>query len=231
MAERERDVDGFDGAPAGGDLSHLRAVPSERDRGPYERFIKPIVDRTVGVVLSILTAPLVLVVIVLIWLRIGRPAIFKQERIGRDGEPFTVYKFRTMLPDRRLRVADFDGEERRVNHKSNDDPRHTDLGRFLRKWSLDEIPQFWNVARGEMSVVGPRPEIPSIVDSYEPWQHRRHDVKPGLTGRWQVSERGNVPMHQATHVDLAYVESLSLREDIRIILRTPSAMLGSNRGH
>jgi lipopolysaccharide/colanic/teichoic acid biosynthesis glycosyltransferase len=112
-----------------------------------------------------------------------------------------------------------------------DDPRHTELGRFLRKWSLDEIPQFWNLALGHMSLIGPRPELPSIVERYEPWQHRRHEVKPGLTGLWQVSARGDVPMHEATHIDVAYVDDVSLVRDVKIVARTPKAMLGSNKGH
>ena len=229
--ERERGVDAFDEATAIDETTHLHAVPEVRARGVYERYVKPVIDITAGVALTILTAPIVAVVVPLIWWKMGRPAIFRQTRIGRYGEPFTVYKFRTMLPDRRGAVVAFDGEDRRVNHKSQHDPRHTELGRFLRKWSLDEIPQFWNVAKGDMSLVGPRPEIPSVVDRYEPWQHRRHEVKPGLTGRWQVSARGDIPMHEATDVDIEYVDTLSFVEDLKIVLQTPKAMLGSNKGH
>ena len=231
MAERERGIEAFDRATTGEERAYLRAVPWVRPAGPYERYVKPVVDRTAGILLTILTAPIVLIIVPLIWREMGRPAIFRQQRVGRFGKPFTVYKFRTMLPDRRAQVVPFDGEERRVNHKSEHDPRHTDLGRFLRKWSLDEIPQFWNVAKGDMSLVGPRPELPTIVDRYEAWQHRRHDVKPGLTGRWQVSARGDIPMHEATDVDIEYVDSLGFLEDVKILVRTPAAMLGSNKGH
>lgn len=229
--ERERGVDAFDHVSTAGEMLYLRAVPDVHEAGPYERFVKPIIDIGAGILLTILTAPIVAVIVPLLWWKMGRPAIFRQTRIGRHGKPFTVYKFRTMLPDRRLQVVAFDGRDRRVNHKSEQDPRHTGLGRFLRKWSLDEIPQFWNVAKGDMSIVGPRPELPHIVDRYEPWQHRRHEVKPGLTGRWQVSVRGDIPMHQATDVDVEYVDSLSFVEDVRIVVRTPKAMLGSNKGH
>ena len=230
MAERDRGVGSFDPGTAG-DQAHLRAVPLVRPTGPYARIVKPTLDRIAGVLLTILTLPILLVVVPLIWKNLGRPVIFRQQRIGRFGKPFTVYKLRTMRPDRRAKVVSFEGSDRRVNHKSQEDPRHTDVGRFLRKWSIDEIPQFWNVARGEMSLVGPRPELPNIVDGYEPWQHRRHEVKPGLTGLWQVSARGDVPMHEATDVDIEYVDNLSLMNDIRIIVRTPRAMLGSNKGH
>ena len=213
------------------DQRRLRAVDDPHKRGPYERFIKPLIDVMSGVALSIITLPIVAIIVPMIWLTMGRPAIFRQARVGRFGDQFTVLKFRTMRQDRRLASVPFDGTDRRVNHKSPDDPRHTKVGRFLRKWSLDEIPQFWNVAMGQMSLVGPRPELPNIVAKYEPWQHRRHEVKPGLTGLWQVSERGNVPMHEATHIDVEYVDNVSLAQDVRIILKTPAAMLGSNKGH
>jgi lipopolysaccharide/colanic/teichoic acid biosynthesis glycosyltransferase len=209
----------------------LRVVPDVAESGVYARLVKPAIDRMGGVILSVVTLPLLMVIVPLIWWKLGRPAIFKQQRVGRNGEEFTLYKLRTMQPDRRERVVSFDGEDRRVNHKSPDDPRHVPLGRFLRKWSLDELPQFWNVALGHMSLVGPRPELPHIVDKYEDWQHRRHAVKPGITGLWQVSERGDVPMHEATDVDIEYVESVSLACDLRILALTIPAALGSQKGH
>ncbi len=181
--------------------------------------------------LSLVTLPILMVVIPLIWMKLGRPAIFKQTRIGLNGREFTVYKLRTMLPDRRQNTIPWDGKDRRVNHKSPDDPRHVPLGRFLRKWSLDELPQFWNVALGHMSLVGPRPELPSLVANYEPWQHRRHLVKPGITGLWQVSERGDVPMHEATDIDVEYVDSVGFVMDVRVLALTIPAALGSNKGH
>ena len=208
-----------------------RAVPVVHDAGVYEVFVKPVLDRVVGVVLSVVTFPLVVVIAVAIWVSMGSPVIFRQVRIGRFGREFTVFKFRTMEPDRRaVRVA-FEHPDRRMNHKSVEDPRHTGLGQFLRKWSLDEVPQFWNVALGDMSLVGPRPELPEIVGRYEPWQHRRHEVRPGLTGLWQVSARGDVPMHEATDIDVDYVDHVSFVEDVKILARTPGAVLGSRRGH
>lgn len=221
-------VEGVDGAVVS---PRLRVVPDITRKGSYQRYLKPAIDRLGGLMLSIVTFPILMVVVPLIWWKLGRPAIFKQERVGIDGKVFTVYKLRTMLPDRRKRVVAFDGDDRRVNHKSPDDPRHIPLGRFLRKWSLDELPQFWNVALGHMSLVGPRPELPEIVAKYETWQHRRHAVKPGVTGLWQVSERGDVPMHEATDVDIEYVESLSLAADLRILMLTIPAALGAQKGH
>jgi lipopolysaccharide/colanic/teichoic acid biosynthesis glycosyltransferase len=210
---------------------HLHVVPDLTTRSFYQKFIKPAIDRTGGVLLSIATFPILMVVVPLIWWKLGRPAIFKQQRVGAYGREFTVYKLRTMKEDRRKRAGGFDGPDRRVNHKSPDDPRHIPLGRFLRKWSLDEIPQFWNVALGHMSLVGPRPELPHIVAKYESWQHRRHEVKPGITGLWQVSERGDVPMHEATDVDIEYVGSVTMKNDLRILLLTVPAALGSQKGH
>lgn len=208
----------------------LRAVPEARRVGAYERFAKPVTDRAAGVVLSIVTLPLLMVVVPLIWATMGFPAIFKQRRVGRFGEEFTVYKLRTMRHDRRVIEANFTGPDRRVNHKSQEDPRHTPLGRFLRKWSVDEIPQLWNVALGHMSLIGPRPELPRLVANYEPWQHMRHDTKPGMTGLWQVSARGDIPMHEATDLDIDYVRNLSFGVDLKILILTLPAMLGMRKG-
>jgi lipopolysaccharide/colanic/teichoic acid biosynthesis glycosyltransferase len=160
----------------------------------------------------------------------GFPAIFKQRRIGLHGEEFTVYKLRTMRHDRRLRAVGFDGIDRRIDHKSAEDPRHTDLGRLLRKWSIDEIPQLWNVALGHMSLIGPRPELPQLVAKYEEWQHQRHETKPGMTGLWQVTARGEIPMHEATDLDVEYVRTMSFLGDLRIVMMTIPAMLGSRTG-
>jgi lipopolysaccharide/colanic/teichoic acid biosynthesis glycosyltransferase len=212
----------------------VRLVPvvDVHQRGAYERFVKPSIDRIAGVLLTVITAPIIMVAVSLIWWKIGRPAIFRQNRVGLHGNEFTVYKLRTMRDDRRrLAAVGYGGDDRRVNHKSPDDPRHTEIGRFLRKWSIDELPQFWNVARGDMSLIGPRPELGHIVAQYEPWQHRRHEVRPGLTGLWQVSARGDVPMHEATDIDLEYLDSVSLMTDVKIALRTPLAVLGSQKGH
>lgn len=208
----------------------LRAVPAPRPVNGYERFAKPVLDRMAGVVLSLVTLPLLMVVIPLIWLSMGFPAIFKQRRVGRYGEEFTVYKLRTMRHDRRVIEADFTGPDRRQNHKSESDPRHTKLGRFLRKWSIDEIPQLWNVALGQMSLIGPRPELPHLVAKYEQWQHMRHDTRPGMTGLWQVTARGDIPMHEATDLDIEYVRNLSFSADLKILLLTLPAMLGMRKG-
>lgn len=196
----------------------------------YEQSVKPAIDVIGGAILLVLTAPLFLAAAAAIQLTMGGPILLRQERIGRFGEVFTIYKFRTMEPDRRHLQVPHIGEDRRKTHKHPRDPRITSVGRFLRKWSLDEIPQFINVIRGEMSLVGPRPEMVDIVATYEPWQHRRHAVKPGITGPWQISERGDKPLHECTESDLAYLDSVSFFTDLKILVLTPLAALGVRRG-
>ena len=230
MEDRERNASAFGLDERLGAQAQPRSVPVVHERGMYERAVKPTTDRIAGITLSIVTLPLMLAVVPMIWAKLGRPAIFRQVRVGRFGGEFTVYKLRTMEADRRDTDVSYSHTERRVNHKSTADPRHTSLGRFLRKWSLDEVPQFWNVAIGDMSMVGPRPELPEIVDNYEPWQHRRHEVRPGLTGLWQVSARGDAPMHEATDIDINYVDNVGFIEDMKIVISTPQAVLGSKQG-
>jgi len=230
MEDRERSAAAFGLEGRMGAQAQPRVVPIVHERGMYEKAVKPVIDRLAGLTLSVVTFPFVVVIVPLIWATLGRPAIFKQERIGRFGRQFTVYKFRTMETDRRASDVSISHVDRRVNHKSTSDPRHTSFGRFLRKWSLDEIPQFWNVAIGNMSLIGPRPELPEIVDQYEPWQHRRHEVRPGVTGLWQISARGDAPMHEATGIDIEYVDNIGFIADLRIVFSTPQAVLGSQQG-
>jgi lipopolysaccharide/colanic/teichoic acid biosynthesis glycosyltransferase len=193
-------------------------------RGVYATLIKPAYDRVVGLILFVLFLPVTGAVALAVRLSLGTPVIFRQRRVGRNGTEFDVYKFRTMARDRRRQQMPV-VVDRRQNHKSENDPRHTRVGRFLRKSSMDELPQFWNVVRGEMSLVGPRPELVEIVARYEAWQHQRHVVKPGLTGLWQVSSRGSGMMHLHTDVDLEYIERLGFLTDLKILLRTLPATI------
>ena len=195
----------------------------------YVRYVKPVVDRVGGLVLLVLALPVLLVVAVLVRVSLGPGVVFSQDRVGQGGTVFQIYKFRTMRPSRRREHQPFDGEDRRRTHKHPEDPRLSAVGRILRRLSLDELPQLFNVVKGDMSLVGPRPELVMIVAGYEPWQHRRHSVKPGLTGLWQVSARER-PMHEATDVDLEYVDAISFLTDVRILLRTIPAALGRKKG-
>jgi lipopolysaccharide/colanic/teichoic acid biosynthesis glycosyltransferase len=207
-----------------------RNLTAPRTPTRYERWLKPAIDRIVGLVLWLALLPLTALVAVVVCATLGTPVLYRQRRTGLRGTEFDILKFRTMLPDRRRCQVPFEGSERRRTHKSAADPRHTRVGRFLRASSLDELPQLWNVVRGDLSLVGPRPELIEIVARYEPWQHARHMVKPGVTGLWQVTKRGDGDMHQHVDVDLRYVEAVSLRTDLRILVLTLPAVLGLRRG-
>jgi lipopolysaccharide/colanic/teichoic acid biosynthesis glycosyltransferase len=206
------------------------AATYQRVESRYERWVKPVIDRVGAALLLAIAVPAIVVCAVLIRWKMGPPVMLRQTRVGRGGKLFTLYKFRTMIPDRRSEDRVFYGTDRRVSHKTANDPRVSSIGRVLRKWSLDELPQFWNVIRGEMSLVGPRPELPEIVYQYEPWQHRRHSVRPGITGLWQISERGERPLHEATDIDLRYIAQLTFYTDLKLLVRTPLAMIGRRTG-
>lgn len=211
----------FDGPRAG-----TAAAPAiELADSVYVRWCKPLIDRIAAGVLLALTLPLILMVALTVLLALGRPVLYRQRRVGQGGEVFRVWKFRTMLPDRRVAERPVP-VERRVCHKREDDPRHTRVGTVLRRWRLDELPQLLNILSGTMSLVGPRPELVEVVSRYQPWQHRRHAVKPGLTGLWQVSTPTcSGLMHENTHVDLDYIDRIGLVTDVRILLRTVRCLL------
>jgi lipopolysaccharide/colanic/teichoic acid biosynthesis glycosyltransferase len=204
-------------------------VPT-RPNGVYVRVVKPGLDRVLGLFLLILFSPVIILAGLFVLVTLGRPVFYSQERIGLDGEPFRLYKLRTMIPDRRAQQVDYHSLERRFTHKSPTDPRVNRVGKVIRAMRLDELPQFWNVVKGDMSLVGPRPELPEIVRRYEPWQHQRHMVKPGVTGPWQISPRNGHLMHECTQIDLEYLARVSLLQDLGILARTPMSMLGNRKG-
>lgn len=155
------------------------------------------------------------------------PVIYKQERVGEGGKPFTLYKFRSMLnePESALALMLADADLDPLLVKPADDPRLTRVGRFLRRWSLDELPQFWNVLRGDMSLVGPRPEETRYVALYNDWQRRRLSVKPGMTGPMQVNGRANLSLNERVEMELNYIENYSLARDISLLLKTIPAVI------
>jgi len=186
----------------------------------YSRVIKRGVDvlaGALGVAFMLMVVP---VVALAIRLDSKGPIFFRQTRIGRYGKPFKIWKFRTMLhnPGEELRL--FHGDDGQYRHKILNDPRVTRIGSILRRTSLDEFPQLINVLLGDMSLIGPRPELPQIVQNYQSWQHQRHLVRPGLTGWWQVNGRGDLPMHEHTEFDIYYIRNLSWRLDLLILRRT-----------
>ena len=230
---RRQRSEGSDPASTTAAVSALRVVDPDAPvrvvrprRGPWLAGAKSAFDRSVaGAALVALAVPMAGIAGV-VAVTLGHPVLFRQRRVGLDGEVFEVLKFRTMRPDRRSRALDVI-HDRRLTHKTPKDPRHTGVGRFLRRYSLDELPQLINVVRGEMSIVGPRPELESVVAAYPPGLEQRHLVKPGLTGLWQVSARGDGPMHENGQWDLDYVERASFRTDVAILVRTPRALLGT----
>jgi lipopolysaccharide/colanic/teichoic acid biosynthesis glycosyltransferase len=154
------------------------------------------------------------------------PVLFRQQRIGRGGQPFRLLKFRTMVVDAEAKQAELLAHSRDPNWVDLEhDPRVTRVGRLLRLSSLDELPQLWNVARGEMSLVGPRPLIPSEDGLLEGWRRSRVDLTPGLTGLWQVLGRTRIPFEEMVKLDYLYVTNWSLWTDVRLILRTVPAVV------
>jgi exopolysaccharide biosynthesis polyprenyl glycosylphosphotransferase len=201
------------------------------------RIVKRGSDLIIATLALTVLSPLWLLIALLIKVDSRGPVFYKQERVGMDGRIFLFYKFRTMnagaddarhrefqqryikgLPDSNL------GDEGRPAYKLRADERVTRLGRILRKTSLDELPQLFNVLRGDMSVVGPRPPIPYEVESYELWHRKRLDMKPGITGLWQVSGRNRLPFDEMVRMDLYYIENWSLLLDVKIILQTLPVM-------
>ena len=216
----------YDVAAVGlGSLSPQHASTTARRQGAYVRIWKPCLDGILSVFLIIIAVPMMALIALLVRASLGPNVIFRQQRIGIHGGSFDVFKFRTMLPDRRQANVPISFPDRRCTHKSGADPRHTAVGRFLRRWSLDELPQLFNVVRGQMSLVGPRPELSSVVARYQQWQHERHEVKPGLTGLWQVKARGSGPMELCTDLDIEYARSVCFALDVRILMATAIALL------
>jgi exopolysaccharide biosynthesis polyprenyl glycosylphosphotransferase len=192
--------------------------------------VKRVTD-IVGASIGLLAvAPVMFVIAVAIKLDSRGPVFFNQTRAGLDGHPFEMHKFRTMVADAEERLADVVrlDDLREPVFKLADDPRITRVGRVLRRLSLDELPQLWNVLRGEMSIVGPRPEQVELVERYRPEHRFRLSVKPGITGPMQVFGRGDLSFHERLAVELDYIENLSLARDLRIIAETvPVALRGS----
>lgn len=196
---------------------------------------RPLYDatkRTLDVVLSLaslcLLSPLLLLIAGLVKLEDGGPILFCQWRMGFGGRPFRFFKFRSMCveAERQLGALRAQQEAPSGRFKMRRDPRVTDTGRWLRRFSLDEIPQLWNVVVGDLSLVGPRPALPEEVALYGPHQRRRLEVAPGVTCIWQVSGRSLLPFDQQVELDLAYIRRRSLLLDAKILLRTVPAVLG-----
>jgi len=232
----------FNCLPSKTEVDQIGALPMIRlFREPlsdFTRGTKRFVDIAIASLTLALLSPLWLLIAALIKFDSKGSSVYAQERVGMDGRIFLVYKFRTMRIDSNNEIhqeyqrkfiaghAEANvGDAEKPAYKLRDDPRITRVGRVLRRLSLDEVPQLFNVLRGDMSIVGPRPPIPYEVESYDLWHRKRLDMKPGLTGLWQVSGRNRLPFEEMVKLDLFYIENWSLLFDFKIILRTVLAIV------
>lgn len=197
-------------------------------RIPADDFTKRAFDVAFSAVVLLVLSPLFLVLALLIKLEDRGPVFFRQVRVGRHGREFFMYKFRSMRPDAEQRLRELLAQNQHATTKTfklKDDPRVTRVGRWLRKFSLDELPQFYNVFRGDMSVVGPRPPVPREVELYTLADRRRLTVQPGITCLWQISGRSQIDFHGQVELDVRYIESRGFWKDLVIITKTLPAVV------
>ena len=188
---------------------------------------KRLFDLAVGLLVFVFVIPIVPLIALMIKLDSPGPVFYRQDRIGRGGRPFRFYKFRSMYreSDRHRAELESRNEQQGPIFKIKADPRITPVGQFLRRSSVDEIPQIINVLRGEMSIVGPRPPLPVEVARYQPWHRRRLDVKPGITCLWQIAGRSQIGFDEWMRLDMEYLRTRSLRTDLAIFVKTLPAVM------
>ncbi|WP_302660106.1 exopolysaccharide biosynthesis polyprenyl glycosylphosphotransferase [uncultured Clostridium sp.] len=202
-------------------------IENERSNILYE-VIKRIIDIVASFTGLILLSPLILIVSMLIKLESKGEVIFKQKRVGLNGKKFYMYKFRSMVINAEELKEQLESQNEMSGpmFKIKDDPRITKVGKFIRKTSIDELPQLINVIKGDMSLVGPRPSLPKEVKKFEPWMMERLEVKPGLTCIWQISGRNNIDFEDWMKLDIKYVRERSIKLDIKLILKTVLVLFG-----
>ena len=200
-------------------------VPAEGNLDPTYLAAKRAMDIAGALVLLALLGPVMLATFVVLLVTTRGKPVFRQVRLGWQGRPFVMYKFRTMVVDAEKRQSEVPNEQSGPVFKNRRDGRITRLGRFLRRTSLDETPQLFNVLVGHMSLVGPRPPLAHEVARYQPWQRRRLAVRPGLTCFWQVGGRSEIAFEDWARLDLRYIRLQSLRTDLGLLLRTPWSVL------
>jgi exopolysaccharide biosynthesis polyprenyl glycosylphosphotransferase len=208
-------------------VEELAGIPMIDLRAPAigedARMLKRFFDIMVSFLLLPVALPIMGILVLAIRIDSPGPAIFRQKRVGENGRIFDMYKFRSMVlgAEKQSAVIERVGEDGRiVQDKTLPDSRITRVGTFIRRTSLDELPQLFNVLKGDMSLVGPRPELPYLVDKYEPWQRKRFGVPQGMTGWWQINGRSDKPMYLHTEEDLYYVQNYSLWIDLQILFKT-----------
>lgn len=234
-AERASELNFHQGSENASPMRFRLVEPADITRTRYQRGGKRLLDLAFSSLVLLLASPLLLAVWTVLRLALGPKILMSQQRVGQNGQVFGLYKFRTMKHDRRethsatptdaLPASKFQGLDRRRCHKSSTDPRHVAVGQLVRKYSLDELPQLLNILKGQMSVVGPRPELLSAAtESFV--AHPRHRVRPGLTGPYQTSNlRTEGNLSQGLRLDKQYSERVTIRQDLRYILATVAALL------
>ena len=213
--------------------THL-GIENESTRGfSFYEVIKRVIDVVCSFVGVLVLSPLFVVIAIIIKFTSKGPVFFSQKRVGRDGKEFKMYKFRSMVvnaEELKEKLA-AQNEMSGPMFKMKDDPRVTMVGKLIRKTSIDELPQLWNVFKGDMSLVGPRPSLPKEVAQFEEWMHKRLDVKPGLTCYWQVSGRNNIDFEDWMKLDIRYVKERNLWIDIKLIFKTVFVLFGDKNAH
>ncbi len=210
-------------------MEQSRTIHADRIRRiqvPYA-FWKRVLDVIGSFVIIVLLSPLLVAIAILVKLTSPGPVIYKQQRVGRGGRTFTFYKFRSMYQDadRRLQEVLAQNEKSGPIFKMKNDPRVTPVGRFLRKYSLDELPQLFNVLKGDMSLVGPRPPLPREVEQYDDRALQRLSVLPGITCLWQICGRSDTSFEEWLELDTLYVENMSFWLDLKILMKTPLSVI------
>ncbi len=211
-------------------MERLKVNPAKVNERPFYHVVKRLFDIVASACGLILLSPLFLFLVIKIRSEDGGPAFYSQERIGKDEKPFKMWKFRSMVvdADKMLDKLEDQNEIDGAMFKIKDDPRVTKIGHVIRKYSLDELPQLWNVLIGDMSLVGPRPPLPSEVEEYTDYDKQRLTVMPGCTGLWQVTKRNEADFDEMVWLDIVYINHSGVWEDLKLIIKTVLVMIHPN---
>ena len=211
-------------------MERLKVNPAKVNDRPFYHVVKRLFDIVASACGLILLSPLFLFLVIKIRSEDGGPAFYSQERIGKDEKPFKMWKFRSMIvdADKMLDKLEDQNEIDGAMFKIKDDPRVTRIGHVIRKYSLDELPQLWNVLIGDMSLVGPRPPLPSEVEEYTNYDKQRLTVMPGCTGLWQVTRRSEADFDEMVWLDIVYINHSGAWEDLKLIIKTVLVMIHPN---
>lgn len=211
-------------------MERLKVNPAKVNDRPFYHIVKRLFDIVASVCGLILLSPLFLFLVIKIRSEDGGPAFYSQERIGKNEKPFKMWKFRSMVvdADKMLDELEDQNEIDGAMFKIKDDPRITKIGHVIRKYSLDELPQLWNVLIGDMSLVGPRPPLPSEVEEYTDYDKQRLTVMPGCTGLWQVTRRSEADFDEMVWLDIVYINHSGAWEDLKLIIKTVLVMIHPN---